>query len=138
MSPEHFKPLALEKLSFLEQFGFLREPAAEVTDPTLISLVYKGKHVAFIISYDIRDKIVYDLVVRVKNGKMLIYLDEGGYHSSIWGHLVRYEGLRRTHRAPRAPNTSQMEAELDDIVELLKQAGNKLLLDDADSLPSDK
>ena len=53
---------------FLASHGFRRETSLEEQSPTYASVVYLGKHVGFVFSYDLRDDTVADRVVKVENG----------------------------------------------------------------------
>ncbi len=131
---EQFRTLALDRFSFLEGKGFHRVPSLEETTPTSGTVVYLGNNVGFIFSLDVRDQCVDGQVVRVRDGQIKRNW-EGGYSSDIFTHLVNHAGYRGRPRGSSEAGKSSLEQMTDGLVELLKQAGQSLLSDRADSLP---
>src|SRR5262245_15137956 len=131
---EQFRAVALDRFSFMEGKGFHRTPSLEETTPTSGTVVYLGSNVGFIFSLDVRDECVDGQVVKVRDGQMKRNW-EGGYSSDIFTHLVRHAGYRGSPRGPGEPGKSRLEHMIDGWAELLKQAGQTLLSDRADSLP---
>lgn len=132
---EEFREVALDKLKFLEHFGFRRAPNLEETASTYGTVVFLGKHVGFTFSLDIRDQCVDASVFKVCNAQMKRNW-EGGYSSNIHGYLVDYAGYRGglplSEEQKKQPPLERM---VDGWAELLKQFGQKLLSDRPDSLP---
>jgi hypothetical protein len=139
ISIEEFRTLSPEWLKVLEGIGFYRSPELEETSPTMATLVYCGKHVAFAFSLDVRDQCVDAEVVRMRNGKMFRNWD-GGYSSNIFAHLVKHEKYRG---GPKGANwnaasnvaKSPLEQAIKGWLNLLETSGERLLHDRADSLP---
>jgi len=103
------------------------------------TVVYLGKYVGFIISFDVRDQVVDAEVARAENGHIKRGWD-GGYASSIFMHLVNYEGYRggftrshdeSIHKRPEDVVRGMVDA----VVDMLVRAGKNLLEDRPDSLP---
>jgi len=136
---DRFKSLAPEKFSFLEHRGFHRESVAELTSPTASTLVYLGRYVGFIVSFDVRDQCVDVQVVRVRDGKMHTRID-GGYSSDLFVHLVEHEGYRgkpvqsAQHRGDGG-SPDDLQAMLDRWAVLIQDVGGSLLRDQPGSLP---
>ncbi len=140
ISVEQFKTLAQERFGFLEGRGFHHVPALERTSATGSTVVYLGKHLAFIFSLDIRDQRVDAQVTKVMDGEIKRNW-EGGYSSGLFTHLAKYAGYRGKPADLGAGPTGEtshdaLERMLDGWAELLMQAGESLLCDRPDSLPA--
>ena len=135
---EQFRPLAIERFAFLEGDGFQRVPGLEETTPTSGTVVYLGKHVGFVFSFDVRDQCVDGQVVKVNDGRMKRNW-EGGYSANLFTHLVKYAGYRGKPAGSAGASNDTNEAALrrmiDAWVELLQRAGRPLLEDKTNSLP---
>lgn len=131
-----FREVASTKFRFLEEMGFARSPTLEVTLPTVATLVYVGKYVAFVFSVDLRDKCVDGQVVLVRDGR-LVPTHAGGYSSSIIRHLIEYEGYRGGpgDTGGEASSRDWLEAMVERYALLLQTVGQSLLADRSHSLP---
>jgi len=139
VTAKEFRILAPARLTFLESRGFRRNPSLEEENSLYGTLVYLGKHVGFIISFDVRDQVVDSEVTRVENGQIKRSWD-GGYSSSVFMHLVNYEGYRggftrshdkNIHKRPEDVVRGMVDA----VVDMLERAGKNLLEDHPESLP---
>jgi hypothetical protein len=136
---EQFRTLALERFDFLEAKGFRRMLSLEETTSTSGTVIYMGKHVGFIFSLDVRDQCVDAQVVKVRDGQLKPSW-EGGYSSDIFTHLVKHMGYRGRLAGSVAIGSSDvgiphLERMIDGWLSLLKEAGQTLVSDQADSLP---
>jgi len=137
---EEFRELVEKHVAFLQDYGFRRSPSHEVASSTGCSIVYLGDHVGIVIAFDIRDKHVDMQVARVNNG-VLRRNWEGGYSSGLFRHLVKHAGYRGRQPAPvehkRSPTSqASIEQMIEAWVDLLISAGETILKDELDSLPS--
>jgi hypothetical protein len=133
---EQFRDVAPTRLSFLEDKGFQRMMGIEETTPTGSSLVYIGKNVGFVFSLDVRDQCVDAQVVRVRNGKIARNSD-GGYSSDLFTHLVNNAGYRGKSAVSRDMSEGgQLDRMIAAWVELIQDAGQSLLSDRSDALPT--
>ena len=135
MTPDQFRLEAVDKLSFLESKGFVRSPLLEENTTTVVSIVYVGKNVAFVFSYNLRDQCLDSEVIKVERGKLIRDWD-GGYSSGIYSHLVRKEHYRGSPSAGVQfdEDDDQLTRKLNGIARLLNVAGHMLLDDKPDSL----
>ena len=135
ISLDSFLSEAPEQLRWLEKRGFHRLKELEQTTSTVATLVYRGHHVAFEFSLDVRDQCVDAEVIKVEHGKLLRNWD-GGYSSDVFSHLVKKEGYRG--KPSGTYDLSAPASALDKAIgawsSLLETAGKKLLADSADSL----
>jgi hypothetical protein len=135
ISIESFLVEAPEKLEWLEERCFHRSKKLEQSSSTLATLVYRGEHVAFEFSLDVRDQCIDTEVIKVENGKLLRNWD-GGYSSDVFSHLVKKERYRG--KPSGECDLSVLGSELEKAIcgwsSLLETAGQKLLADNADSL----
>jgi hypothetical protein len=136
---ESFREFSPLKLDALENWGFKRDLELEEISPTMATLVYRGKNIAFVFSLDVRDQCVDAEVVKVRNGKLLRNWD-GGYSSDIFDHLVKREGYRGNPtgsigNAPINPHGTRLDNVIGGWLNLLRTSGEKLLRDNPDSLP---
>ncbi|MCX7806511.1 MAG: hypothetical protein N3A38_15195 [Planctomycetota bacterium] len=138
-TPQQFRALAAGKLSFLESKGFFRKPDLEESSPTMGTIVYLGKHIGFVFSFDVRDQCVDAEIVKVCNGQVKNNW-EGGYSSSLLSYLVKYAGYRgglaaMGHSPSGGTPSPSLQEMLDGWVKLLRQSGEFLLIDRPDLLP---
>ena len=135
ITADEFRTLAIQKLAFLQEHGFIRNESEEELRSTFCTVVYMGQNVAFVISLDIRDQCIDAEVVEVLNGKLCREWD-GGYSSDLFDHFVRHEGYRGSPTVNAHGNDEdELERMFDGLVSLLANAGQNLLSDDSDSLP---
>lgn len=137
ISVEEFRYSAPSKLSWLIERGFNRSEDLEKTTSTMGTLVYRGQHVAFEFSLDVRDQCVDAEVIRIENGTLQRNWD-GGYSSDIFNHLVKKEGYRGspTGTLDKSSPGSKLDRAIDGWLSLLKTAGSNLLSDRLESLGS--
>ena len=93
ISAEGFRRDVLASAGALEARGFKRAPEFERESSTTASIVYLGRHVAFTFELDIRDQAIDLTVTRCRDGRLVSTWD-GGYSSSVFGHLVTHCGFR--------------------------------------------
>jgi len=137
---DQFREFVLKKFRFLEDLGFHHVPDLDESSPTSYSITYVGTHVGFVFSLDVRDQCVDAQVVKICNGKMKSAW-EGGYSSGLYMHLIKHAGYRGNPSPSGEYNLDKdTETELQRMIngwaELLRQAGQTLLADQPDSLPS--
>lgn len=96
---DEFQSVAATHLSFLEAHGFARDPFLEERKSTYGTVVYRGKHLAFVFSCDVRDQSIDASVVKVENGQ-LRGGDAGGYSSDLFMHLVNVLVATRSDSYP--------------------------------------
>lgn len=135
---ERFRALVAGRFRFLEGQGFRRSVEDEDVSPAGASVVYLGRHVGFLISYDSRDAVVDVRVARVTGGR-LPGVGGGGYSRNLLTHLVEHAGYRGgTARKP--PAEAGTGGDLARMVEwwaaLLHAEGAALLADEPGSLPA--
>lgn len=135
---EQFLRLSSAKLDVLKNYGFRRIREFEETSSTSATLVYRGKHLAFVFSFDVRDQCVDVEVAQVKSDKLLRNW-EGGYSSNLFTHLVKRAGYRGSpdgspNHTPQQHDNTRLSNAIDGWLGLLQSAGAKLLRDMADSL----
>ena len=132
ISTEEFQKVAPQKLDWLVENGFKRAKDFEKSSPTVATLVYCGKNVAFEFSLDIRDQCIGAEVIKVKSGQLLRNMD-GGYSSDVFNHLVKYEGYRGNPRGEftesESLNYTQLDAAIEGWISLISTAGSNLLSD---------
>ena len=132
---EDFLKLAPKALLWLFDCGFERAEELEKETPTIRTLVYRGKNVAFEFSLDVRDQCIDAQVIKVENGMLRRNLD-GGYSKDIYAHLVSVEGYRGSPTG--IINLSESNSKLDKAIagwsSLLQTAGSKLLADLPDAI----
>lgn len=135
---ERFRAQVGERFRFLEDRGFRRSPEDEEASPVGVSVAYAGRHVGFLVSYDVRDQAVDVRVTRARAGRLAM-TGEGGYSRNLLSHLVEYAGYRggfgRRHAGAPPPPGAGWEVTLADWTDLLEREGGMLLADDAGSLP---
>ena len=132
-----FRSLAVEALgTFFEDRGFQRASTLEQETSLLGSIVYRGEHVGFVFSFDVRDQVVSAQVVRVIDGRLTRNW-EGGYSANVFGHLVKHTGYRGgpSASAKGKEYSNMIERQMAGWVALLTEAGQSLLDDRYDSLP---
>lgn len=130
-----FLKSAPRELRWLVDCGFdLAEDQGKKT-PTMGTLVYRGKNVAFEFSLDVRDQCVDAQVIKVENGTLRRNWN-GGYSKDIYTHLVSAEGYRGSPTG--SLNAGESGSKLDKAIagwsSLLKTGGSKLLNDLPESL----
>jgi len=131
-----FTEIATPKLSFLPEKGFTRKHSLEYNSSTVCNLVYAGSHVAFVVSLDIRDQCIDDMVVKVCDGALCDEFVQGGYSSSLYEYLVQHKGYRGSpsgyYKATDNPRATKLEHRLNGFVSLLLNVGTCLLEDKLD------
>jgi len=130
---DEFQSVAATHLSFLEAHGFARDPFLEERKSTYGTVVYRGKHLAFVFSCDVRDQSIDASVVKVENGQ-LRGGDAGGYSSDLFMHLVNKEGYRGGVGIEDSSEGSCPEKMLAGWATLLRTKGQLLLADEPDSV----
>ncbi len=134
----HFRALVDERFRFLDGCGIRRSPGEEHDSPSGASVVYAGKHVGFVISYDVRDAQVDVRVARVRDGR-LAGIGEAGHPRDLLGHLVEHAGYRGGGSRGKAATAEDEWGPLERMVgwwaDLLRVHGAALLADTPDALP---
>ncbi|TAN84047.1 MAG: hypothetical protein EYR95_18140 [Phormidium sp. SL48-SHIP] len=132
---EVFRESAPAGLRWLVERGFSRARDLEKETPTMGTLVYRGKNVAFEFSFDARDQCIDAEVIKVERGSLRRNWD-GGYSKDIYTHLVAAEGYRGSPMG--SLSVHEFESKLDKAIagwsSLLETAGSKLLSDSSESL----
>lgn len=135
-----FREQAVKRLELLVTLGFRREPDLETTTATVATVIYMGRHVGFVVSYDARDEAVDVQITAVGEGGIRRTW-EGGYSSNLLLHLTKHCGYRGTRLSsidslPKGRNTA-IERSLDAWAEIIRSTED-LLRDRPESLPSRK
>jgi hypothetical protein len=134
----YFREFSPPKLNVLEDCGFKRDEDVEEVTSTFATLVYLGRHVAFVFSFDVRDQCVDAEVVKIRNEQLISNLD-GGYSADIYAYLVKHDGYRGSPTDSKAikivSTESKLGSSIDGWLSLLTSAGMNLLLDCPTSLP---
>jgi hypothetical protein len=132
---DQFRKAAVERFAFLEAQGFRHAVELEETASTFGTVVYLGKNIGFVFSFDVRDQCIDGEVAKVSQGKLQRNW-EGGYSSNIFTHLVKHAGYRgKPGGAGKVADSTSLKRMLDAWAELLMQACRLLLEDRADALP---
>lgn len=137
ISSDEFRNEVEDAASVLRFNGFQHAPQLDSETPTVISVVYVGKNIAFTFELDIRDQAIDLIVTRYRSGKLVATWD-GGYSSSLFMHLINYCGFRgRSVPAIPLPLTvSKVNRMLSGLVNLLGEpCAANLLADREDALP---
>jgi hypothetical protein len=136
---EEFRVLVENYFAFLQEYGFQRSPHHEYASPTSCTVVYLGRNVGFLISYDIRDSYVSVQVARVNNGTLKRNWD-GGYSADLWRHFVDHEGYRGRVSSQKSlwsqTEKPSMALMIENWADFLISVGGKLLEDKPSSLPT--
>lgn len=128
---QQFAELVEKYFGFLEEYGFRRSSAHEISSGTLCQVVYLGKHVAIEIYLDIRDNYVGVAVIKVIDG-VLKDNWQGGFHADL-GAYLRKRGRFRKIPARQLP--SPIETALATWANYLQLEGEEILADLPESLP---
>jgi hypothetical protein len=133
ISIDDFRVLSPQWLNVLEKKGFWRSQALEEVTPSTATLVYSGKHLAFVFSFDVRDQCVDAEVVKVIDGNLVEY-SEGGYSADIYNHLVQHEGYRggpkgRDWELCERTSSGLLERSIKGWINLIETVGTRLLMD---------
>ena len=129
---DEFRKLVERHFDFLPTYGFKRAPEYEKSLPLLCTVVYIGKHLAFEIYFDVRDHYVGFGVMKIIDGVPRT-LSRG--LSVDLGVYLRKRGLYKKVSPP--PLLSPIEQSLIAWAELLREKGQPLLMDSAESLRED-
>lgn len=117
--------------------GFRREPELETTTATGATVIYMGRHVGFVVSFDARDEAVDVQITEVSEGRIR-RTSEGGYSSNLFLHLAKYCGYRGTGLSSNdslpESRDNAIEQSLDAWAEIIRSAEG-VLRDRPDSLP---
>jgi hypothetical protein len=129
-----FRRIAASKLSFLVKYGFKRMESEENVSSMGSAIVYLGKSVGFVFSYDAKDEQVDARVVEVCDGKITSDM-LGGYSSGLDTYLVKHGFRGRSSASFRGLSPQRTIGNMIDVwVDVLKNGGRMLLLDQPNSL----
>ena len=138
ISSEEFRYEVEKAAGVLVARGFQRARQLDIETPTLATVVYAGRNVAFVFTLDKRDSVIDLVVMRYRDGKLLATCD-GGYSSNLFSYLVDYCGFRgrRVRAASLSPPASKVKRMIAALMNLLEQPCAKhLLADRSDALPN--
>ena len=119
-----FRRLVEKHFGFLLSHGFQRVPKYEKSLPLLCTVIYMGRHLAFEIYFDVRDKYVGLNVVKVINGVHKT-LPQKGFSEDL-GLYLQKRGLYK--KMTPVSSTSPVERSLMAWAELLRERGRSLLM----------
>jgi hypothetical protein len=129
LSAATFRELVLRHFGFLESRGFRRVTAGEVDSPVGTSVAFAGRHVGFLVSWDVRDRFLSVRVTRARDGRLAMVAPEG-WSQDLLVYAIEREGYRGKG-VPRASgqDSDAIERELEAWATFLRNEAAGLLLD---------
>ena len=127
-----FRELALRHFGFLESRGFRRVTADEESSPVGTSVAFAGRHVGFLVSWDVRDRFLSVRVTRARNGRLAM-VAPAGWSQDLLVYVIEREGYRGKG-VPRASgqDNDAIERELEAWAAFLRSEAGGVLMDRED------
>lgn len=132
LTTARFRELALRHFGFLESHGFRRVAAEEADSPVGTSVAFAGRHVGFLVSWDVRDRFLSVRVTRARDGRLAMVAPEG-WSQDLIVYAIEHEGYRGKG-VPRASGQDgdAIERELEAWATFLRNEAGGVLMDRED------
>lgn len=131
-----FSSRVVELFSFLSEHGFAYSERYSDSSSTGSTSAYVGNNIAFLVSFDFRDRAAEVRVCKVVDRK-IVPVSRGGYDVNLVAHLVKHDGYRgMSHGTLESrDDLTAVEKSLRAWAEILRGPAAHLLADSPDALP---